>query len=321
MVVFVYPGQGSQKVGMGKVLYETYAEAREVFQEIDDVLGVNLSKICFSGSEDDLTDTINAQPALYAVSMALDHVLHKHYGFDFRENVRFVAGHSLGEFTALGCAGVFTRAEGARLLRVRGNAMARAVAPGSGGMTAILGLGLEDVTEICRTASNAGICVIANNNCAGQIVISGTLPALRIAGDCAKEKGATRVIPLRVSGPFHSPLMQSAADAMAEALADVTLVSPCVPVVANVTARPTVNVDEIRQNLIKQVTEQVCWLPSMEFICAHNLRVVEVGSGRVLTGLMGRINRDIETCNLETPEDLDAFMKTVAQKHMNKNGA
>ncbi|USO01743.1 MAG: ACP S-malonyltransferase [Alphaproteobacteria bacterium] len=317
MVVFVFPGQGSQKVGMGKTLSDTFSAARETFDEIDDALSDNLSKICFDGSPEDLQATSNTQPALFAASMAILAVLEKHYGFCLHTHVHALAGHSLGEYTALAAAGCFSVRDGAKLLRTRGKAMEKAVPGGKGTMAAILGLDYKAITEICDQGQSEGTCVLANDNCVGQVVISGETAAIAYATTIALERGAKRVIPLNVSGPFHSPLMQPAAETMARALEGVTLSTPRIPVIANVSAKPIEKPDDIRINLVKQLTGTVRWRESMEYICTNykhtdcTSMVVELGAGRVLTGLMGRINKEIMACSLETPSDLDTFMKNI----------
>jgi len=308
---FVFPGQGSQKIGMGKALADAFSEAREVFQEVDDVLGQKLSALMFEGSEDELKLTENTQPALMSVSMAVLRVLTKQGGFALKDKASFVAGHSLGEYAALCAAGSLTLADTARLLRHRGHAMQKAVPVGIGGMAALMGADIEVAREIAAAAATHDeVCVAANDNASGQIVLSGHLTAIDRAITIAAERGFRRCVKLQVSAPFHSPLMQPAADEMREALDQVVLEEPAVPIIPNVTALPTQDPNEIRQLLIAQVTGAVRWRESVLYMKEQGVaQLVECGAGNVLTGLTKRIDKEIAAVSLQTPEDIEAFLK------------
>jgi [acyl-carrier-protein] S-malonyltransferase len=311
-VAFTFPGQGSQVVGMGKDLAEAFPAARAVFEEVDAALGQNLSKLIWDGPEDELTLTANAQPALMAVSMAAIRAMES-AGLALAGKVAFVAGHSLGEYSALAASGAFTLADTARLLRIRGNAMQAAVPAGKGAMAAIIGLEQADVAGACTAASAEGVVQIANDNGGGQLVISGEKAAVEKAAAIATEKGAKRAIMLPVSAPFHSPLMAPAADAMREALASVTMQTPSVPLVANVTVTPLTDPGEIARRLVEQVTGQVRWRETVEWFAANGVTTLfEVGSGKVLTGLAKRIDRGINGVAVNTPADIDAALAGLA---------
>lgn len=308
---FTFPGQGSQTVGMGKALSEQFLEARAVFEEVDDALGEKLSSVMFEGPEDVLTLTANAQPALMAVSMAVIRVLEKN-GLDLKSRVSFVAGHSLGEYSALCAARTFSLADTARLLRIRGNAMQAAVAVGEGAMAAIIGLDENIVAEICSSVLGDGVCQIANDNGGGQLVISGETKAVNAAVKLATEKGAKRAILLSVSAPFHSSLMQPAADAMHEALLDVNKLAPLVPVIPNVTVKPENNPEKIIELLVHQVTGRVRWRETVEWFAAHNVDTLfEVGCGKVLTGLARRIDRNLNGLTVGSAEEIETALKAL----------
>src|ERR1700760_3797880 len=309
---FIFPGQGSQAVGMGKALADAFAPAREVFQEVDDALSKKLSKLMWEGPEADLTLTENAQAAIMAHSMAVLRVLEKEMGLDLSKHARLVAGHSLGEYSALCAAGAFTLADTARLLKIRGQAMQSAVPVGEGGMTALIGADIEQAESVAQEASApGGVCVVANDNAPGQVVISGTMDALARAGEIAKAKGIKRAMPLAVSAPFHSPLMQPAADRMAQELAKVTIRPLSVPVLANVTAKEANDPNHVRDLLIQQVTARVRWRESMATLKSLGVdTTVEFGS-KVLTGMVKRIDKDLQTITLETAADLEAFAKVL----------
>ena len=308
-----FPGQGSQAVGMGKALADAYPEARAVFAEVDDALGQELSAIMWEGPEETLTLTANAQPALMAVSIAVIRVLEAK-GFSLADEAKFVAGHSLGEYSALCAAGTFSLADTAKLLRIRGDAMQAAVPVGQGAMAAIIGLEQPEVEEICAAAAGSGVCQIANDNGGGQLVISGSKAEVESACELAKEKGAKRALPLPVSAPFHSALMQPAADRMAQALAEVAANAPAVPLVANVLASATSDPQQIVAKLVEQVTGQVRWRESVEYMAANGVTtLLEAGSGKVLTGLARRINRDLSGVAADAPDDIDAALEAIAQ--------
>lgn len=291
---------------MGQALAEASAEARYVFQEIDDALEQKLSKLMFGGPEDDLTLTENAQPALMAVSMAALRVLEKDGGVDLATKARFVAGHSLGEYSALAAAGVFSIADTARLLKTRGLAMQDAVPVGEGAMAALLGLDLETVRAVAEEASSEGVCMVANDNAPGQVVISGETAAVEKAMELAKVKGAKRAILLPVSAPFHCSMMAPAADVMRDALAGVNMNDPVVPLVANVRASMVADADTIRDLLVEQVTSMVRWTESVTFMKEQGVEtLVEIGAGKVLSGLVRRIDRDLNALNVGTPEDVE----------------
>lgn len=310
-VAFTFPGQGSQAVGMGKDLADNFAEARAVFQEVDDALGQKLSDIMWNGPEETLTLTANAQPALMAVSMAVIRVLEAK-GLDLKSKVSFVAGHSLGEYSALAAAGTFSIADTARLLRIRGNAMQAAVPVGAGAMAAIIGLEHGDVQSICEAAAAEGPCQIANDNGGGQLVISGGKAAVEKAAALATEKGAKRAIMLPVSAPFHSALMGPAADAMREALSTVEKRAPSVPLVANVLAAPVTSATEIADLLVQQVTGQVRWRETVEWFGANGVTTLyEIGAGKVLTGLARRIDKNISGIAVNGPADIDAALAAL----------
>ncbi|WP_439616967.1 ACP S-malonyltransferase [Shinella sp.] len=310
-VAFTFPGQGSQAVGMGKDLAETFPEARAVFAEVDEALGQNLSAIMFEGPEETLTLTANAQPALMAVSIAVMRVLEAR-GLSLKDQVSYVAGHSLGEYSALCAAGTFSLADTARLLRIRGNAMQSAVPVGEGAMAAIIGLEQADVEALCQEASKGGSCQIANDNGGGQLVISGSKPAVEVAARLATEKGAKRALMLTVSAPFHSALMAPAADAMREALAGVAAKAPVVPVVANVRAAPVSDPQEIIRLLVEQVTGQVRWRETVEWFAKNDVTTLyEVGSGKVLTGLARRIDKSVTGIAINTPADIDSALAAL----------
>ena len=312
-LALLFPGQGSQSVGMGAALADAFASAREVYAEIDEALGQKLSVLMREGPEDQLTLTENAQPALMAVSLAAVRVLKVEFGVDV-SRAAFVAGHSLGEYSALCAAGSITLADTARLLKLRGQAMQRAVPVGKGTMASLIGPKTDvALAEAAAAAgSEVGVCVVANDNNAGNIVISGDRAAVDRAIEKAKELGA-RAIPLNVSAPFHCPLMQPAADEMATALASATIVAPSVAVVANVTARPETDPEVLRRLLVEQVTGRVRWRESMEWMAGEGgvTRFVEIGSGKVLAGMAKRIAPDAESLSLNTPEDLEAFAKSA----------
>lgn len=313
-LAFTFPGQGSQAVGMGKELADSYSEARAVFEEVDEALGQKLSTIMWDGPEETLTLTANAQPALMAVSVAIARVLEAK-GFSIKDKVSFMAGHSLGEYAAHAVAGTFTLADTARLLRIRGDAMQAAVPVGVGAMAAIIGLEDAQVIAICADAAkqNDGVCQIANDNGGGQLVISGSKAAVEAAAALASEAGAKRAIILPVSAPFHCALMAPAAEAMAEALANVASKNPIVPVVTNVNVAPESDSAVLIDLLVKQVTGQVRWRETIEWFAANGVtNLAEIGSGKVLTGLARRINRDLEGVAINTPADIESFLENNA---------
>ncbi len=310
-VAFTFPGQGSQSVGMGKTLADEFTAARHVFEEVDDALGEKLSRTIWEGPEDQLQLTANTQPALMAVSLAVIRVLEAE-GLDLKSDISYVAGHSLGEYSALCAAGTFSLADTARLLRIRGNAMQKAVPVGKGAMAAIIGLSFEDVEAVCAAASAAGVCEIANDNGGGQVVISGEKAGVEKGVALATEKGAKRALLLPVSAPFHSSLMAPAADAMEEALAEVRKVSPAVPVVANVRAAPVSDPEEIASLLVAQVTGRVRWRETVSWFAANEVETLyEIGAGKVLTGLARRIDRAVNGIAVGGPEDIDGVLKTI----------
>ena len=310
-IAFTFPGQGSQAVGMGKDLADAFPEARRVFDEVDAALGEKLSKVMWEGPEETLTLTANAQPALMAVSLAALRALEAR-GFSLKDKVSYVAGHSLGEYSALAAAGTFSITDTARLLRIRGNAMQAAVPVGEGAMAAVLGLEQADVEAACAEAAQQSSCQIANDNGGGQLVISGAKAGVELAGQLCTGKGAKRVIMLPVSAPFHSALMSPAAEAMREALARVEKKAPVVPVVANIVVKPLTDVDEIAARLVEQVTGRVRWRETVEWFGQNGVTTLyEVGYGKVLSGLARRINRDIATVAVNTPADVEAALAAL----------
>jgi [acyl-carrier-protein] S-malonyltransferase len=312
-LAFIFPGQGSQAVGMGQELAAAFAAAREVFEEVDDALGEPLSRLMRDGPIETLTLTENAQPALMAVSMAVMRALEQEFGVSV-ERAKFVAGHSLGEYSALCAADAISLADAARLLRRRGQAMQRAVPVGEGAMAALIGPKTDVALAEAAAAAGAeiGVCAVANDNNAGNVVISGAAAAIEKAIERAKELGA-RAIPVNVSAPFHCPLMRPAAEEMAEALAGVAIVSPRAFVVANVTARPTNDPEAIRRQLVEQVTGRVRWRESIEWMASEGRvdRFAEAGAGKVLTGMVKRIAPDAAGLALNAPPDLEAFAQSL----------
>jgi len=309
---FVFPGQGSQEVGMGLALSEAFPAARLVFEEVDDALEVRLSKIMFEGPLEELTLTQNAQPALMAVSMAVIRVLEEEGGKKVSEMAAFVAGHSLGEYSALAAAGALPLAETARLLQTRGEAMQAAVPVGQGAMAAILGLSIEDVEAVSADAAKDQVCDVANDNSDGQVVVSGDAEAVERAVEVAKERGARKAMMLTVSAPFHCSLLDPAADVMTYALATASMSVPNPPVVANVTAAPVSDPDDIRNLLVEQVTSRVRWRECV--LAMRDLGVdelCEIGSGKVLTGLVRRIDREISGRAIGNPADIEEFLATL----------
>ncbi len=306
---FVFPGQGSQVVGMGQALAEEYQTAREVFEEVDDALSQPLSRLMAEGPSEDLTLTENAQPALMAVSMAVVRVLQKDGGLDLSESARFVAGHSLGEYSALAAAGAFSLADAARLLKVRGRAMQRAVPVGQGAMAALLGLDVDAARAIAAEVAGDRVCTAANDNAPGQVVVSGHTEAVKLAVDLAADRGATRAIMLPVSAPFHCALMAPAAEAMREALADVPMRAPAPSLVANVLASAITDPEDIRARLVDQVTGSVRWRESVLYMKDHGVTtLVELGAGKVLSRLARRIDGAMTGVSVETPKDLETFL-------------
>lgn len=312
MRAFVFPGQGSQFVGMGKDLAEAHTCAREIFQEVDDALAQNLSRLMFEGPEADLNLTENTQPALMAVSLAVVRVLQvAKPDIISPAQCKFVAGHSLGEYSALTAANTFTVAEAAELLRIRGQAMQKAVPVGVGAMAAILGLELQDVTAIAKEASTQDVVCAANDNSFGQVVVSGHKAAVEKAIALATAKGAKRAVMLPVSAPFHCPLMQPAADRMKDALAAAMVRAPAVPVIANVTAEPVTDPARIRQLLVEQVTGMVRWRETVLYMKEQGVStLIELGAGKVLSGLTRRIDKDLASANACTPAEIDALVAT-----------
>jgi len=307
-VAFVFPGQGSQAVGMGKALTENFAPARQVFETVDEALGEKLSAIVFEGPADRLTLTENAQPALMAVSLAVMRVLEAEAGLDLKHDAQFVAGHSLGEYSALAAAGAFTLADTARLLRTRGQAMQKAVPVGVGAMAALIGLEFDAAAAVAAEAAGTQVCQAANDNGGGQVVVSGDKAAVERAVEIAKAKGAKRAMLLPVSAPFHCALMQPAADVMAQALSQVKINRPVVPVVSNVLAKPVSEPTEIVQALVAQVTGTVRWRESITFMAQAGVDTFyEVGAGKVLSGLIKRIASGAGTSAIGGPEDVAVF--------------
>ena len=309
---FVFPGQGSQAVGMGRDLAEAFATARDVFEEVDEALNQRLSRLMFEGPESELTLTENAQPALMAVSLAVTRVLAKDGGLDPSRHLAFVAGHSLGEYSALAAAGTFSLGDAARLLKQRGQAMQKAVPVGVGAMAALLGLDLDAAREIAKEAAQGQVCAAANDNAPGQVVVSGHKAAVERAIEIAAGRGARRSVLLPVSAPFHCPLMAPAANIMAEALAAVTMTPPAVPLVANVTAAKVTDPEEIRRLLVEQVTGLVRWRESVLFMKGEGVdQLVEIGSGKVLAGLAKRIDRELAATSVGAPAEIEVFLKTL----------
>ncbi len=305
---FTFPGQGSQAIGMGKALAETFAPARAVFEEVDAALGEKLSAIMWEGPADKLTLTENAQPALMAVSVAVVRVLEAEAGLDLTRDAKFVAGHSLGEYSALAAAGALSVSDTARLLRIRGNAMQKAVPVGEGAMAALIGLSFEDAAAAAREGAQGQVCQAANDNGGGQVVISGNKAAVERACEIAKAKGAKRAMMLPVSAPFHCALMQPAADAMAEALAKVSVRAPAIPVVANVRAQAISDPQEIVRALVAQVTGTVRWRECIAYMAQNGVTTFyEAGAGKVLTGLVKRIAEGASGVAIGAPDDIAAY--------------
>ena len=308
---FVFPGQGSQAVGMAKALCEASAAAREVLEEVDEALKQNLTRLMFEGPEEELVLTENAQPALMATSIAVLRTLEREGGLDLGARAAFVAGHSLGEYSALAAAGTFRLGTAARLLKRRGEAMQRAVPVGGGAMAAVLGLALDEVADIAAVAAgDEEVCAPANDNAPGQIVISGHSGAIARAIALCAERGARRSVELPVSAPFHCALMAPAAAEMEEALDAVAMEDPTVPLVANVTAAPVAAAAEVRDLLVRQVTAMVRWRESVLALRDGGVdSIVEIGAGRVLSGLVRRIDRDIATASAHTPDEIESLLK------------
>ena len=309
---FVFPGQASQAVGMGREVAAAFPAACEGFEEIDDTLGQKLSKLMFEGPEDELTLTENAQPAIMAVSLAVMRVLARDGGLNLAASAAYLAGHSLGEYSALAAGGSLGLADTARLLKIRGRAMQQAVPVGQGAMAALMGLDLDAADAVAKEAALGEVCQAANDNAPGQVVVSGSAGAVARAVDIAKSKGAKRAIMLPVSAPFHCALMAPAADAMADALAKVAMSPLAVPLVANVTAQPVTAPAEIRRLLVEQVTGVVRWRESVLYMKEHGVtHIVEIGAGRVLAGLCKRIDGDLDCVSVGTPETIEEFLKTL----------
>jgi len=307
-LAFVFPGQGSQAVGMGKGLADAFPAAKQVFDEVDAALGEPLSRIMWEGPAETLTLTENTQPALLAHSLAVIRVLETEAGVDLERDAAFVAGHSLGEYSALAAAGAFTLADAARLVRIRGRAMQKAVPVGVGAMAALLGLEFDQAAAVATEAAQGQVCQAANDNGGGQVVVSGDKSAVERAVEIAKQKGAKRAMMLPVSAPFHCALMQPAADAMADALAKVTVRAPAVPVVANVIARPVSEPAEIVRRLVEQVTGTVRWRDSVAFMAGQGVTTFyEVGTGKVLRGLVKRIAAGATGVAIGSPDDVATY--------------
>lgn len=309
---FVFPGQASQAVGMGAALAGAFPVARELFEEVDDALGQRLSKLMFEGPGEDLTLTENAQPAIVAVSLAVVRVLEREGGIRLPEKGRFVAGHSMGEYSALGATGAFSVADAVRLVKRRGQAMQLAVPVGEGAMAALIGLDLDTAREVAEAAAEDEVCAPANDNAPGQVVLSGHRAAVERAVEIAAERGARRAIMLPVSAPFHCALMAPAAEVMAEALAEVEMQSPSLTLIANVTAAPVVEPDSIRGFLVEQVTAMVRWRESVLRLKEEGVEtLIELGTGKILSGLIRRIDRDLQVANAGAPEEIEALIKIL----------
>ena len=312
MRAFIFPGQGSQSVGMGKDFAEAFASAREVFSEVDDALNQRLSRLIWQGPDSDLELTENAQPAIMAYSMSIVRVLEQEAGLDIARHARLAAGHSLGEYSALCAAGAFTLADTARLVRIRGQAMQAAAPVGTGGMMALIGIGIDEASEAVAAAAEAGVVVIANDNAPGQVVISGENAALEKAAEIAKQKGAKRAIPLPVSTPNHSPLLKSAGERMREALETMVIRPPAVPVISNVTAEPVTEPETIRKLLVEQITSRVRWRETVaSFRASEVAATVECGGNKVLTGMVRRIDKELKTFSIDSPQELESFARTL----------
>ncbi len=309
---FIFPGQGSQAVGMGRELAENFTAARDVFQEVDEALSQNLSKLMWEGPQEDLTLTENAQPAIMAMSLAVIRTLESQGGFKLADKAAFVAGHSLGEYSALAAAGTFSLTDTARILKLRGQAMQRAVPVGEGAMAVLLGLEFDVASEVADEAAQGEVCTAANDNGGGQVVISGVKAAVDRAIEIAKTKGAKRSMLLPVSAPFHCALMQPAADEMATALAGVIMKAPSLPLVANVTASRVADADTIRTLLVEQVTGMVRWRESVLYMEAQGVTsFAEIGAGKALTGMVKRIAKEAQTAAIGTPADVETFLTSL----------
>lgn len=314
MRAFVFPGQGSQKIGMGKDLAEAFPAAKAVFDEVDEALGEDFSSLIFDGSDDDLKLTQNTQPALMAVSLAVVRALEAEFGVSLKDHGAFVAGHSLGEYSALAAVGALSVSDAAKLLRLRGQAMQSAVPVGQGSMAAVLGLTMEQVEGVLADLDDGlGVCEVANDNANGQVVISGAADAVAAAGEAMKAAGAKRALPLPVSAPFHCSLMQPAADAMAEAFAGQAIAAPALPVVANVLAASYDDPGQTKDLLVQQVTGRVRWRESVEWMAAQGVtELVELGAGAVLAGLTKRIAPDVSAQSVGNADGLKAFAETLS---------
>ena len=308
----VFPGQGSQAVGMGKALAEAFAAAREVYQEIDEALKQSLSKLMWTGPEDQLTLTENAQPAIMAASLAAMRVLEREARFDLAKHAAYVAGHSLGEYSALTAAGAFSVGEAAKLLKARGRAMQRAVPVGQGAMAALLGAELDQAQEVSQEAAKSQVCAVANDNAPGQVVISGDKAAIERAVEIAKSKGIKRAMMLNVAAPFHCPLMAPAAREMEDVLGSATIAPPRLPVLANVTAKPVSDPETIRKLLVQQITGVVRWRETVLSLPSLGVdTMVEVGAGKVLTPMAKRTPVELTLVNVDAPAEVESFIKTL----------